>query len=76
MRQAATPEIKQQLRLNTDAALAAGVFGVPSMLVVDELFFGYDDFEHPERFLSGNDPLDGADLQAWWRVEPSAIRCR
>ncbi len=74
VREAAAPEIKQQLRLNTDAALAAGVFGVPSMLVGNELFFGYDDFEHLERFLAGSDPLEGADLEAWWRVKPSAVR--
>jgi 2-hydroxychromene-2-carboxylate isomerase len=50
-------EIKSQLRAQTDEAIARGVFGVPSMIVGDELFWGYDDFPYLERVLSGNDPL-------------------
>lgn len=38
----ATPEIKQRLRANTDAAIARGVFGVPTIAVEDELFWGED----------------------------------
>ena len=34
--------IKAQLRANTDAALAAGVFGVPTLRVGGELFWGND----------------------------------
>ncbi len=33
---------KVELRTNTEAAVAAGVFGVPSFLVGDRLFFGQD----------------------------------
>src|SRR5213078_3628471 len=49
--QAQTPEIKSQLRAQTDEAIATGVFGVPSMIVGDELFWGYDDFPYLELFL-------------------------
>ena len=48
-----------------DAAIARGVFGVPTMEVGDELFWGYDDLPHLERFLAGNDPLDATSWQRW-----------
>lgn len=34
--------VKQALRANTDSALAAGVFGVPTLAVDDALFWGND----------------------------------
>jgi 2-hydroxychromene-2-carboxylate isomerase len=36
------PEVKLQLRANTDAAIARGVFGVPTTVVGEELFWGED----------------------------------
>lgn len=38
----ADPVVKEALRASTDAALAAGVFGVPTLLVHGERFFGQD----------------------------------
>ena len=38
----ADPQVKAALRENTDAALAAGVFGVPTFALDGELFWGYD----------------------------------
>ncbi len=38
----AAPEIKDRLRANTDAAIAAGVFGVPTLAIDDQLFWGND----------------------------------
>jgi 2-hydroxychromene-2-carboxylate isomerase len=37
---AGDPDIKAQLVANTDAAVARGVFGVPTFFVGDEMFFG------------------------------------
>lgn len=75
--QAQQPEIKARLRAQTDAAIAAGVFGVPTLLVGDELFWGYDDFPHLELFLAGRDPLDRSELAKWIRAaNPSALRRR
>ena len=37
-----TPEVKEALRRNTDEALARGVFGVPTLAIGDELFWGAD----------------------------------
>ena len=74
--QTQAPEIKARLRRQTDDAIAAGVFGVPSMIVKDELFFGYDDFPYMEMVLAGNDPLDPETLERWRRadIRPSAVR--
>lgn len=38
----ADPEVKDALRRNTDEAIARGVFGVPTLAVGDELFWGVD----------------------------------
>lgn len=71
------PEIKNQLRLQTDEAISRGVFGVPSMEVGDELFWGYDDFPYLELFLAGKDPIDATELTRRSRpVRPSSVRRR
>jgi 2-hydroxychromene-2-carboxylate isomerase len=36
----ADPEVKGQLMANTEAAVARGVFGIPTFFVGDEIFFG------------------------------------
>ena len=36
----ADPEVKARLAANTDAAVARGVFGIPTFFVGDEIFFG------------------------------------
>ena len=41
-RRIAEPEVKDALRRNTDEAIARGVFGVPTLVVGDELFWGAD----------------------------------
>ena len=38
----AAPEVKDELRRNTDEAIARGVFGVPTLAIGDELFWGAD----------------------------------
>ncbi len=38
----ATPEVKDELRRNTDEAIARGVFGVPTLAIGAELFWGAD----------------------------------
>jgi 2-hydroxychromene-2-carboxylate isomerase len=37
-----SPEVKAALRRNTDEAIAKGVFGVPTLAIGDELFWGVD----------------------------------
>jgi 2-hydroxychromene-2-carboxylate isomerase len=68
--------VKAQLRANTEGALAAGIFGVPTMLVRGEIFWGFDDLGYLELFLSGRDPIpaDRSVYAAWMQVRPSAER--
>ncbi len=68
--------IKELVKTNTSDAIAAGVFGVPTIVCDGELFWGFDSFRHLERFLDDDDPLPGADelLAKWARVVPSAER--
>jgi 2-hydroxychromene-2-carboxylate isomerase len=71
------PEAKARLRAQTDAAIAAGVFGVPTMTVGDELFWGFDDWPWLELHLAGRDPLDVRELEKWRGIrDPSAMRRR
>ena len=37
--------IKDELRVNTDEAIARGAFGAPTFFIGDEMFFGNDRFE-------------------------------
>ena len=69
-------DAKQRLRRQTDDAVRRGVFGVPTMIVGDEIFWGYDDFAHLENFLDGCDTLERDALDEWARVQPSASRRR
>jgi 2-hydroxychromene-2-carboxylate isomerase len=36
------PTVKQKLRANTEWAIARGVFGVPTFVIGDEIFWGHD----------------------------------
>jgi 2-hydroxychromene-2-carboxylate isomerase len=51
--------VKDALISETSSAIARGVFGVPTMIVCDQLFWGNDQFEHIVLLLEGKDPLDG-----------------
>ncbi|MGH8442160.1 MAG: 2-hydroxychromene-2-carboxylate isomerase [Nevskiaceae bacterium] len=75
---AATDAVKQRLRDNTEQALALGIFGVPTLRARNELFWGFDDLEYLEMFLSGGDVLsaDGRELAPWMSVRPSVERRR
>ena len=68
------PAVKATLRRNTEEAIAAGVFGVPTMIVDGELFWGYDSFVHLDRFLSGIGHLDEALVAAIHSLPASARR--
>jgi 2-hydroxychromene-2-carboxylate isomerase len=72
--QARTQEAKDRLRQQTDAAIAAGVFGVPTMIVDHEMFWGHDDLDFMDRYLAGADPLPRAVIPAWERLRPTAWR--
>lgn len=52
------PEVKQRLRGNFDAALAAGVFGVPSLVIERHVFWGEDATAMFEDYLSNPELFD------------------
>jgi len=55
--------VKQQLRTNTDEAIAAGVFGVPSLRVGGELFWGNDASPMIDAWLSDQQRFAGAEYR-------------
>ena len=46
------PEIKAKLVQNTEAAVARGVFGIPTFFVGDDMFFGKDRLAQVEEALA------------------------
>lgn len=59
LRETRDPAVKATLRANTDAAIAAGAFGVPTMIIDDgTLFWGDDSLDDLRLALRGQDPLD------------------
>lgn len=52
--------VKDLLRANTEEAIAAGVFGVPSVQLDGRLFWGYDALEMVAAYLAGDPALDPA----------------
>ena len=57
------PQIKIQLRQNTDDALKRGVFGVPTFEVDGELFWGADSIEFLKAFLRDPATVRSAEMQ-------------
>lgn len=63
--------VKARLKSSTERALKDGAFGVPTMIVGDELFWGVDALPHVEAYLQGRDPVP-ADLFARWGGLPAS----
>lgn len=69
----ASAEAKQQLRAQTDAAIARGIFGAPAMTVGDELFWGNDRLEDAVACaIGGGDAGDPEAVLAFWFGPPDA----
>ena len=63
-RDAGGEAVKAQLKANTDAAIARGVFGVPAFEVDDRLFWGFDGMAMMRAYLAGDSWFDGPDWDA------------
>ena len=50
-----SPEVKAKLKANTDAAITAGLFGVPTLQIEDELFWGVDALPMARAYLANPD---------------------
>jgi 2-hydroxychromene-2-carboxylate isomerase len=64
-------EIKARVRAVTEEAIGRGAFGVPTMIVNDELFWGVDSLPLLERFTSTGERVD---VSRWRAIAPSAVR--
>jgi 2-hydroxychromene-2-carboxylate isomerase len=71
---ASTDDAKARVKAQTTRALDLGVFGVPSLLVDGELFWGFDSYPHIERRLRGDDPVDRTNLAQWANLPSSSVR--
>jgi 2-hydroxychromene-2-carboxylate isomerase len=56
-------DVKNRLRVNTDSALAAGVFGVPTLRIEGELFWGNDATPMIEQWLANPKRFESAEYQ-------------
>ena len=71
-RKIADPEVKDALVNETNMAIEKSVFGVPTIIVDGNLFWGNDQMGHLELLLLGQDPLDRDKLTALQK-RPRAI---
>ncbi|WP_293395390.1 2-hydroxychromene-2-carboxylate isomerase [Nevskia sp.] len=58
-----TADTKQILRTNTESAAAAGVFGVPTLLINGELFWGVDGLDFAKAYLADPSILASEEMQ-------------
>jgi 2-hydroxychromene-2-carboxylate isomerase len=70
------PAVKQRLRENTDWAIAKGVFGVPTFIVGDELFWGHDAFDMVVDYLRAPALFNDAEMTRIGHLPVGAVRER
>jgi 2-hydroxychromene-2-carboxylate isomerase len=61
--QLAEPRVKESLRANADAAVAQGVFGVPSLVIDGEVFWGADATDFARAYLADASVLDNQEMK-------------
>ena len=70
----ASDEVKQRLRDETDAALARGLFGVPTIGVDDRLFWGFDALDMAAACVRGDAWFDAPHWQREGAPRPGTKR--
>ena len=65
-------QAKSELKNNIQEAISKGVFGVPSFVVGDELFWGNDSMDDLKNYLLGEDNLDRTKLENLLSSTPRA----
>jgi 2-hydroxychromene-2-carboxylate isomerase len=70
------PRVKQTLRQNTDWAIERGVFGVPTLVVGSELFWGHDAFDMAVDYLRDPDQFNDAQMKRVDALPTGATRPR
>ena len=75
-RAVADPAVKQRLRENTDWAIERGVFGVPTLVIGEELFWGHDAFEMALDYLADPAAFSTPQMRAIERLPVGVERAR
>ena len=70
------PAVKNELRRNTEEAVAKGVYGVPSFSIEGQLFWGDDMFDLMLEWLQDPGVLENPEAQRIMALEPAAERRR
>lgn len=70
----AAEPLKQRLRENTEAAIAAGVFGVPTLHIDGQLFFGNDATDMALDYLSDPDLFESPEMKRLAQLPQAATR--
>lgn len=70
----AAPAVKDRLRANFEAALAEQVFGVPTLAIDGELFWGDDAFDFAAACLADRQLLDDPEMRRLAMLPQSASR--
>jgi 2-hydroxychromene-2-carboxylate isomerase len=70
------PAVKQRLRDNTDWAIALGTFGVPTLVIGRELFWGHDAFGMALDYLKAPGAFEDQQMQAADTLPVGVVRRR
>ena len=68
------PELKQKLRDNTDWAIERGVFGVPTLIIGNETFWGHDAFEMALDYLRDPEAFASPEMHAVESLPYGSVR--
>ena len=68
--------VREQLKKNTENAIAKGVFGVPSLAVDDKIFWGLDALPMLRAYLLGDAWFEGAGWESVRQVSVGVSRSR
>jgi 2-hydroxychromene-2-carboxylate isomerase len=72
----AAPELKQKLRDNTSWAIERGAFGVPTLLIGNEAFWGHDAFDMALDYLRDPQAFADPEMQRFESLPYGAVRPR
>jgi 2-hydroxychromene-2-carboxylate isomerase len=75
-RDVAGDDVKGELKANTEAAIARGVFGVPTFAVDDKLFWGFDALPMLRGWLEGDPWFTSGAWEAAQQVGAGIVRSR
>lgn len=70
------PHIKDQLKKNTEWAISQGVFGVPTLIIGTELFWGHDAFDMALDYLRDPQGFQDAEMRKVDQLPVGVVRPR